>query len=290
VNTLSKVFVVVNLVFAAFFCAFTLTLYSKRVDWKDACKQWEMKYDNFEKEKEAEIAQVTKEREALKDTLAITVSRNKTLYEKNAEYQQDLKNQSVARYEAEQERRLLTDRIEAATLELDRRYKHIERMHRIVLTQQKALEISKSNMRNALNERMEMENEANNARHRLVASQKEMQRLEKDLHHNSWVIQKLQGSGVPVQDIVFGAGEQPDIEIHGKVLAVRPEVNLVMVSVGTDQKVRKGYRFTVFREDRYIGKVEVEKVFDNMCSARILSDWTKEKVKEGDDVSTMTGG
>ncbi len=288
-NTLSKVFVVVNLVFAAVFCAFTLTLYSKRVDWKDAYKESEKKYEDFEKEKDAEITQLQKEKTALQSTLDQTVVSNKAFFEKNAELQSELKNQGVARYEAEQERRLLADRIEAATLELDRRYKHIERMHRIVLTQQKAYEISKANMRNALNEKMEMENEANNSRHRLVASQKEKARLEKDLHHNSWVIQKLQDSGVPVQDIVFGAGDQPDVDIHGKVLAVRPEVNLIMVSVGTDQKVRKGYRFTVFREDRYIGKVEVEKVFANMCSARILSEWTKEKVKEGDDVSTMGG-
>ena len=288
-NTLSKVFVVVNLVFAALFCASTLTLYSKRVDWKDAYKESEKKYEDFEKEKDAEITQLQKEKTALQSTLDQTVVSNKAFFEKNAELQSELKNQGVARYEAEQERRLLADRIEAATLELDRRYKHIERMHRIVLTQQKAYEISKANMRNALNEKMEMENEANNSRHRLVASQKEKARLEKDLHHNSWVIQKLQDSGVPVQDIVFGAGDQPDVDIHGKVLAVRPEVNLIMVSVGTDQKVRKGYRFTVFREDRYIGKVEVEKVFANMCSARILSEWTKEKVKEGDDVSTMGG-
>jgi hypothetical protein len=289
VNTLSKVFVVVNLVFAALFCASTLTLYSKRVDWKDAYKKSEKKYEDFEKEKDAEIIQLEKEKTALQSTLDSTVTQNKSFFEKNAEYQSDNKNHQVARYEAEQEGRLLSDRIEAATLELDRRYKHIERMHRIVLTQQKAYEIAKANMRNALNEKMEMENEANNSRHRLIASQKEKARLEKDLHHNSWVIQKLQDSGVPVQDIVFGAGDQPDVDIHGKVLAVRPEVNLIMVSVGTDQKVRKGYRFTVFREDRYIGKVEVEKVFANMCSARILSEWTKEKVKEGDDVSTMGG-
>ncbi len=65
---------------------------------------------------------------------------------------------------------------------------------------------------------------------------------------------------------------------------------MVMISVGSDDQVRKGYRFTVYRGERYVGKVEVEKVFSDMCSARILSDWTKEKIKEGDDVSTGIGG
>jgi len=289
VNTLSKVFVVINLVFATAFCFMTLTLYSKRVDFKDKLRKEQFKHE----ETRTRLTESIKGLEAANATLQGSLDRSKQSYaslnEKKEEVEQNYKNAQISYQEEQEERRLLTDRIEASTAELDRRYKHIERMHRVILTQQKAYEIAKANMRSAINEKMEMENESNNARHRLVASQKEKARLEKDVHHNSWVIQKLQDSGVPVQDIVFGAGDQPDIDIHGKVLAVRPKVNLVMVSVGSDQKVKKGYRFTVYRGDRYIGKIEVEQVFANMCSARILSPWTKEKVKEGDDVQTMGG-
>ena len=288
-NTLSKVFVVINLVFATAFCFMTLTLYSKRVDFKDKLRKEQFKHE----ETRTRLTESIKGLEAANATLQGSLDRSKQSYaslnEKKEEVEQNYKNAQISYQEEQEERRLLTDRIEASTAELDRRYKHIERMHRVILTQQKAYEIAKANMRSAINEKMEMENESNNARHRLVASQKEKARLEKDVHHNSWVIQKLQDSGVPVQDIVFGAGDQPDIDIHGKVLAVRPKVNLVMVSVGSDQKVKKGYRFTVYRGDRYIGKIEVEQVFANMCSARILSPWTKEKVKEGDDVQTMGG-
>ena len=288
-NTLSKVFVVINLVFASAFCFMTLTLYAKRVDFKDQLRTEQFDHEKTRTVMQEKIAGLEAKKNELEGTVRQLEMANKTFYENNADLQQKNKTVGVELIEEKQERKLLGERIEAATLELDRRYKHINRMHMVILTQQKAFEIAKSNMRSALNEKMEMENEVNNARHRLVASEKEKARLEKDLHHNSWVIQKLQDSGVPVQDIVFGAGEQPDIDIHGKVLAVRPEVNLVMVSVGSDQKVRKGYRFTVYREDRYIGKIEVEKVFANMCSARILGPWTKEKVREGDDVSTMGG-
>jgi len=289
VNTLSKVFVVINLVFAAFFCAFTLTLYSKRVDYKDKLRTEEFKHEETRTRLTEDIKNLKTDNTRLQGEVDRAKAAYAGLKEDNEKTLQNYKNAQISYQEEQEERRLLTDRIEASTLELDRRYQHIERMHRIILTQQKALEIAKANMRSAINEKMEMENENNNSRQRLVASQKEKARLEKDLHHNSWVIQKLQDAGVPVQDIVFGAGDQPDVDIHGKVLAVRPKVNLVMVSVGSDQKVKKGYRFTVYREDRYIGKIEVEQVFDNMCSARILSPWTKEKVKEGDDVSTMGG-
>jgi Ca-activated chloride channel family protein len=175
-------------------------------------------------------------------------------------------------------------------LETDRRYQHVERMHKIVLTQQKAVEIAKANMRNALGDKMRMENEVNNSRHRLVASQKEKARLEKDLQHSSWMIERMQATGEPVQDIVFGAVEGPEMPVNATVLAIRPEVNLVMVDAGSDQKLKKGHRLTVFRDDKYIGKVEVEKVFGNMASARVLSEWSKEKVNEGDDALTFGEG
>ena len=64
---------------------------------------------------------------------------------------------------------------------------------------------------------------------------------------------------------------------------MRPEVKLVMLSVGSDDGVKRGYRFTIRRGERYIGKVEVERVFNDMCSARIL---TKSDVKEDDDAAT----
>ncbi|MHC4252963.1 MAG: hypothetical protein ACYS9X_27920, partial [Planctomycetota bacterium] len=111
-------------------------------------------------------------------------------------------------------------------------------------------------------------------------------RLEKDLHHSKWVAGKLQDAGVPVQDIVFGSGDTSAPPVNAKVLAVRPEVNLAMVSAGTDQGLKKGHRLTIHRGDGYVGKVEVEKVFGDMASARILSDWTKEKIKEGDGAAT----
>ena len=67
-------------------------------------------------------------------------------------------------------------------------------------------------------------------------------------------------------------------------------MNLVMLSVGAEDGVKKGYRFTISRGERYIGKVEVEKVFDDMSSAKILADWTKGPIKENDDASTRVFG
>ena len=87
-----------------------------------------------------------------------------------------------------------------------------------------------------------------------------------------------------------GVSATPAPPIDGRVPAVRRDVNLVMLSVGTDDGVKPGFKFTVYREDRYIGKVEVEKVFSDMASARIIPDLTQDEISEGDSAATRIYG
>ena len=289
-NTLSKVFVVLNLVFAIAFCFMTLTLYSKRVDFKDKWQKEQYAHEHTKVDLNNQISKLTEEKNKLTERVAHLDRDKRELFATNQDLQQQLKDKSNRLFETDNERRLLAERHQAQSIDLKRRHDQIDRMHKIVLTQQKALEIAKENMMRAESHRMEMENEYNNARQQLVAVQKEKARLEKDLHHHSWMIQTLRDHGVPVSQIVFAVEAQPPTPINGRVLAVRPEVNLVMLSVGSDDKVKKGYRFTVYDGERYVGKVEVERVFSDMCSARILPDWTKEEIREGQDASTALGG
>jgi len=287
VNTLSKVFVIVNLVFAVAFCFMTLTLYSKRVDFKDKWEKERIAHGQTKEDKDRKIDSLTTENKTLNESLNGAKRNVKELAEKNAELNSDLQQRGEELFDVKSHRDLLIERGKAKDEELQRRHDQIDRMHKIVLKQQQALEVAKANLRNAQNQRIEMENELNNSRQQLVAVQKEKARLEKDLHHNSWIIQTLMDHGVPVREIVWsGEPTGPVSPISGKVLAVRPEVNLVMLSVGSDDGVKKGFRFTVYRGEDYVGKIEVEKVFSDMSSARILTDWTRKPIKENDDAST----
>ena len=83
-----------------------------------------------------------------------------------------------------------------------------------------------------------------------------------------------------------GPGKAPPVKIEAKVLASRTSSGLVMLSVGSDDGVERGRVFTIRREGRYVGKVVVERVFPNMCSARVLDLVPGEDFAEGDDAST----
>jgi len=78
---------------------------------------------------------------------------------------------------------------------------------------------------------------------------------------------------------VVGKIAQEDVSREG-------ESTVVVLSVGAKDGVKVGYRFTVYRGEDYVGKVEVIKVMDDMSFARVLDDWTRKEIRANDDAST----
>lgn len=80
------------------------------------------------------------------------------------------------------------------------------------------------------------------------------------------------------------------INATAKVLAVKHDKNLIMLSAGSAQGVRPGLRFTISRGDRYIGKAVVTKVYPDMCSAEMVPKLTAigKVVQKGDKAETRT--
>ena len=88
----------------------------------------------------------------------------------------------------------------------------------------------------------------------------------------------------------YGPIGSPAPPIDAKIKAVDATEGLVVRSVGRDDEVKLGHEFTVYRGDKYIGKVRVIKVYPNLSGARI--EWTKEgeEIQSGDQASTRILG
>ncbi|MHC5054765.1 MAG: hypothetical protein ACYTKD_08610 [Planctomycetota bacterium] len=98
-------------------------------------------------------------------------------------------------------------------------------------------------------------------------------------------------SSCPRQDVArpgerAGRIGNTEAGLSGKVLAVRSEVCLAMISVGSDQGARPGLRFWVFRDGKAVTDIEVEHVFEDMSSARVFGGSWRRSPRKGDDVST----
>ena len=78
---------------------------------------------------------------------------------------------------------------------------------------------------------------------------------------------------------------QPDIE--GRVLQVDTSIEpgLVALNVGSAAGVKRGMTFEIFNGRDYKGRVKVENVRDNMCSALILGT-PRMAIGQGDSAAT----
>jgi uncharacterized protein YlxW (UPF0749 family) len=75
--------------------------------------------------------------------------------------------------------------------------------------------------------------------------------------------------------------------VHGTVVGVDEELNIVLISVGTDDEVKIGYTFTVYRSGEYLGKLVIDKVGEDWASGHMDRGLTKEFPQRGDEVATQ---
>lgn len=95
--------------------------------------------------------------------------------------------------------------------------------------------------------------------------------------HLSMLVEK---TGVSVSDLM--AQEKVD----GSVLAVDTSTGLVMLNVGSEQGVKRGYSFDVWSGNQYKGQVVVQNVQPNMSSATIKAPVQGTVIRQGDLAST----
>lgn len=98
-------------------------------------------------------------------------------------------------------------------------------------------------------------------------------------------VKEMMASGGSADTIVVtpplggAAGSQ-----EGSVLVVNREFNFIVVNLGSRDGIKAGQFLEVSRAGQPIGRVQVERVYENMSAANILPEATKGEIKEGDHV------
>ena len=72
--------------------------------------------------------------------------------------------------------------------------------------------------------------------------------------------------------------------LKGKVLAVDPKYDFVVLDIGDDQGVKERGEMMVNRQGKLIGKVRINSVQKDRCVATILPAWRRGEIMEGDQV------
>ncbi len=78
-----------------------------------------------------------------------------------------------------------------------------------------------------------------------------------------------------------GASQAIKPVMQGKVLVVNKEYSFIVTDVGQDKNIQKGMKFDVMDGPKFLGKAEIDKVYDTMSSAAILPGGKINDMKKG---------
>ena len=121
----------------------------------------------------------------------------------------------------------------------------------------------------------------------------ELETAKSDLE--SKVMELSQQPTVELDRVVVGSGEDgigdvtsmPASVSHGQVLVVNREYDFIVVNMGKNQGLQIGQEFQIMRGDEVLGRVKVEKVYDELSAAAILPQSKKDAIREGDLVKAI---
>lgn len=86
----------------------------------------------------------------------------------------------------------------------------------------------------------------------------------------------------------WGTGLEQPMQ-RAKVLAADDATNVVVISLGAEDGVKEGFRYTVSRGNEYVGEIQIDHVEGKMASGKVNRATQKLPVQKGDDAMTPTG-
>ena len=70
-------------------------------------------------------------------------------------------------------------------------------------------------------------------------------------------------------------------------MVVNREYDFIVMNMGKNQGLSVGQEFQIVRNNQVLGKVKIEKVYDELSAAAILPDSKKDSIREGDAVRAL---
>ncbi len=275
-GTLTKTFVILNLVFGIAFVTTSAIVLSQRTNWKENCllarkehMEAKGKWDEKELDYKNMVNILKKERETAKA------------------HNVRLKDQLTDREETIKERDLNIERLESeltgANARADRLGQNVGRLTSALAGARKELASVKKDLvatRVELDERnttvvgLRSQVSALNLKHRDLLHRFDIANARIDSYKRYADIVEKVAPGVHARASGIEAAQQelpPDPPIRATVRAVNTGMGLVVLNVGTSHTppVKKGYRFLIHRGSQFVAAVTVVNVQEKMCATEV---------------------
>ena len=282
-STLTRVLIIVIFVMSLVYLGISAALFSYRVDYKDKLEKEISARKKDVEEKEASILKLKGESADRLKNITTLENNIKTL-------SQDME---TARNELNDWKNTSTKLTNDLTA-LNSSYEKLQ----VSLTEQiqknKELNESLEKMQvvkdDAVKERTTLEEKFLQAQNTIIQLEKNLATLEqqylvqaKELNQTKTMLDEYKRKAPTL--LVDAAAAKL---VEGKVTAIsdKPDLNIIMISVGKNDGVEVGMRFTVYRADKYVAKVQVEKVEAQWAACFSIKEFQSDAIKINDNVTT----
>jgi hypothetical protein len=114
----------------------------------------------------------------------------------------------------------------------------------------------------------------------IAALQKQLVDANETIKHHENMLEIIKRNGVDLNSLMAPS------PINGVVQRVVPDLRLAIISVGKDDGVQEGFKFTVFRGGEFIGEGVVQDVYQDNASIRIMRTAPGKSVQVNDQATT----
>ena len=281
-NIIGKIFVFAVFVMSLVFMSFAIALFSTHTNWREEITRtadqvqagkplgYKLQLEEAKKEREtltAEIAKLTAEvaeSEAARDQV---VAKIQTALEQKDKELQDLRKDKDVR---EDERQKAQDQLKVAQDELKKAAQTVDELRADIRGMQAKVDEQVTRSAKLAAELHEKVSFLEIANERKAQLEKQVANARLLLKQHGLAIESMPRDHVPTAGGVVTAVADDSIE----------------VTLGGDDGVQMGHFLEVYRDDQYLGRVQVISVKPDRCVGRVIREFKRGDIQPGDRVAT----
>jgi hypothetical protein len=284
-SLLAKIFIVIQTVLVMVYLGMTSALYQQRRDWRTSYQKLKHRYTTA-------VSRAQKEIQALR---TYVISKDELITSKEREVR-SLKTQLDQELNRAQSNQQLFQAKSNEFNGLQQNFSALNTRLQEAMTRNERLQDRKGELEGLLEVATNRRETAEGQVARLTTLntsletdlgdlRNEFADTRRQLREKELMISMAQGAGVNFELLVPGP---PVPAIDGNVVAVKTDVSppLVLLSVGADDRVERGYQFSIYRGSQFVGKVVVEKVLRDSAGCRVMFVADGAEIKPGDNAAT----
>ena len=280
-STVAKILVVVNLVLAAAFLMSASNFLGRQENWR-------RKWDKLDVETKAQIASLLEKNkeageqfDALDQQTRAVQASNQGLKKENNQLnsQNDLLKQSWQETSSQLTRAAAALQKSQETIKSNRELIDGLQTERGTLREavQAALEQKEAAVRNLNEKEIQFEN-------LLTEKQALESRIEELKNENRSLRLSAENAIAKLGSNADTPLDQPDL--LGQVIAVAPEGDLAIISLGAEDGVKRGFRLTISRGQKFVGELEITRVEAKQAAGRVNPTLSAGPIQRGDRVTS----